>query len=205
MAWLKHNTNLVWCGFYLAPAPSHPGTSWMPQFAWLNANGWGVAPIYVGQQITGPGSHHTSGPQGHVDGLQTVSLLMAAGFPHGTCVYLDLENGPPFTSIQRDYVATWYDTVTASPFQAGVYCSHLYALEVHQLRSNARVWAVKVPTTHPHPVPGPNFPTSHPAGSGYTGAYAWQLAMNCQLSLPGAPLHSLDVDLDTSVSPNPGI
>ena len=29
MDWLKANTNLVWCGYYLGPTPSHSGTSWM--------------------------------------------------------------------------------------------------------------------------------------------------------------------------------
>jgi len=31
MAKLKQNTNLEWCGFYLAPAPSHANTGWMGQ------------------------------------------------------------------------------------------------------------------------------------------------------------------------------
>jgi hypothetical protein len=29
MTWLKANTNLGWCGFYLAPAPSHSDSSWI--------------------------------------------------------------------------------------------------------------------------------------------------------------------------------
>ena len=60
MSWLKANTNLVWCGYYLGPSPSHAGTTWMTRRAALAAAGWGVAPIYVGQQITGPGSHNPS-------------------------------------------------------------------------------------------------------------------------------------------------
>ncbi len=27
MAWLRANTNLVWCGYYLGPAPSHASTA----------------------------------------------------------------------------------------------------------------------------------------------------------------------------------
>jgi hypothetical protein len=49
MAHLKQNPNLVWTGFYLGPAPSHSGASWMSRRDFLVASGWGLAPIYVGQ------------------------------------------------------------------------------------------------------------------------------------------------------------
>jgi hypothetical protein len=39
MAWLKHNTNLTWCGLYLGPAPSHGSTSWMGRRTALQAAG----------------------------------------------------------------------------------------------------------------------------------------------------------------------
>lgn len=44
MAHLKDLTNLVWTGFYLGPAPSHPNASWMDRRATLIAQGWGLAP-----------------------------------------------------------------------------------------------------------------------------------------------------------------
>jgi hypothetical protein len=36
--WLKNNTNLVWCGYYLGPTP-------MTNRAKLVANGWGISPF----------------------------------------------------------------------------------------------------------------------------------------------------------------
>jgi hypothetical protein len=169
----------------------------------MNA-GWGLAPIYVGQQINGPGRHNVNRPQGALDGSDAVRLAKADGFNPGRCVYLDLEDGPPFTQPRTDYVAEWIDAVSAGGFQPGIYCSHAFASDVHSLRSNARVWAFKVETTGVHPFPGTNFPDSHPAGSGYAGAYIWQLAQNCRLSFPGAPLVSLLVDLDSALTPDPG-
>jgi len=53
MAWLKANTNLVWCGYYLAPAPSHRDTSWMGTRATLLAQGWGIAPVYLSSRRRG--------------------------------------------------------------------------------------------------------------------------------------------------------
>ena len=46
MDWLKAHTNLVWCGYYLAPAPSHCGTSWMGTRAAIVGRGMGITPIY---------------------------------------------------------------------------------------------------------------------------------------------------------------
>jgi hypothetical protein len=48
MAWLQASTNAGWCGYYLAPAPSHRDTSWMGQPpAALQASGRGLAPTYL--------------------------------------------------------------------------------------------------------------------------------------------------------------
>jgi hypothetical protein len=204
MLWLKANSNLVWCGYYLGPTPSHSSTSWMRQRTTLRNAGWGLAPIYVGQQINGPGRHNVNAQQGTIDGDEAGKLLVNEGFVQGTCVYLDLEDGPPFSDPRTDYVGAWTDAVCAAGFQAGVYCSHSFASDVHNLRSSARIWAFKVDTTVEHLFQGTNFPDSHPAGSGYPGAYVWQLAQNCRLSLPAAPLRSPLVDLDCALTPDPG-
>jgi len=204
LTWLKSNSNLLWCGYYLGPAPSHSSKTWMGQRAALAAVGWGTAPLYVGQQIKGPGRHNVNGPQGTVDGNDAVALLNTEEFVRGSCVYLDLEDGPPFTTPRTDYVGAWADAIQRAGFLPGIYCSHAFAVDVHTLRPNARIWAFKVETTQEHPFPGTNFPDSHPAGSGYTGAFVWQLGQNCRLSLPTAPSRSLLVDLDSALTPDPG-
>lgn len=200
--WLKTNTNLHWCGFYLGPAPSHPDKSWMAHHGDLVEQGWGVAPLYVGQQVVGPGSKHPSASQGKIDGRDAVALMKAAGFDDGTFVYLDLENGPPLKPKQRDYVGAWVDAVSAGAFSPGVYCSHGIAAAVNTLRPLARIWAFKVSTTAAHPVPGVNFPDSHPSGSGFVGSFAWQLAQNAVIGVK--PPKKLKVDLDTALTPDPG-
>jgi hypothetical protein len=204
MAWLKANTNLLWSGYYLAPSPSHHGTGWMGQRASLQGAGWGLAPLYVGQQLSGLGSHHVTGPQGTTDGLDAVGLMTGEGFAAGSTVYLDLEDGPPFTAPRTTYVQAWADEVAKAGFRPGVYCSHGFAADVHTLCPAARLWVFKVDTTAVHDFPGTNFPDLHPAGSGFTGAFIWQLGQNCRLNLPAAPLKSPLVDLDTALQPDPG-
>ena len=203
MAWLKENTNLVWSGFYLGTSPSHSGTSWMKARAELVEQGWGLAPIYVGQQVTGPGSRTVTAEQGARDGGNACELMTSAGFPHASFVYLDLENGPPFTPAQRGYVGAWVDAVKAHGFSPGVYCSFLFAHQVHELRTDARIWAFHVSTTKPHHVPGPRYPDPDPAACGYPGAFIWQLGDECRISLAGDPGDIIEVDLDTAASPDP--
>jgi len=203
LAWLKANTNLVWCGYYLAPAPNHHDRSWMGQRAALTAAGWGLAPTYLGQQLSLSGSHIMTAAQGTIDGDEAAAFMRSEGFAQGSFVYLDLEDGPPFAGSRTDYVAAWVAAVEAAQFGAGVYCSHAFAAEVQATQPNIRVWAYRVPIDTVHPFPGTNFPDSAPAGCGYTGAFMWQLGQNCQITLGVTPPGQLVVDLSTSVSPDP--
>ncbi len=202
ISWLKANTNLVWCALYLSPAPSHNDGSWMGKRASLAQAGWGVVPIFVGQQVIPPGSLDPSAATGATDGASAASLTASEGFPPGSVVYLDLENGPPLQSPQTDYVQAWCTAVSDAGFQPGIYCSHLMAADVAGLVPNAAIWAFKVSTTQTHPVTGTDFPDSDPSGSGYAEAAIWQLGQNCQISAGNG--QTLLVDLDSATSPDPG-
>jgi hypothetical protein len=203
MATIKSTTNFEWCGFYLGPTPSHPDAGWMSHRADLVGQGWGIAPLYVGQQTTGPGSHNVTKAQGKIDGNQAVSRLNAAGFPPGTFVFLDLENGLPFPVKQRNYVAAWVQAIEDDgTFKPGIYCSHRLANAVHTLVPSARLWVFKVPTTAKHPISGPPFPNPNPSGSGIAAAHIWQLDQNGQAALAGT---AITIDLDSALTANPGI
>jgi hypothetical protein len=180
MKWLRTNTNLVWCGYYFGKTPSHTGTD-------LQGLNWGLAPLYVGQELIGPGSHHTDGAHGAVDGKDAAQFMSDEGFASGSAVYLDLENGLPFPQKQKDYVKNWCGAVQQAGFTSGVYCSHTFAAQVATLVPAALIWAFKVPTTKPHKVPGPHYPDPSPAGSGYPSAFVWQLDQDCLIDVPGVP------------------
>ncbi len=198
MARLKKETNLEWCGFYL-PAPSQSGVTWRGKRAALTAQGWGFAPIFVGQQVTGPGSKNVTTTQGAADGVRACADMKAEGFPAGSWVYLDLENGPPFTTAQRGYVGAWIDAVRAGGFNAGVYCSYLFAGEVAALRQGVRLWVFHVQTVSPHPVSGKAFPTPDMKACGYPQASIWQRDDEARLWDFG----QLACDLDVSIMRDP--
>jgi hypothetical protein len=199
MTWLQANTNLVWCGYYLGGAPSHDDTSWMGKQAALTAAGWGIAPVYLGQQVIGPGSHNPSQAQGAIDGAQAAAMMASEGFPAGSCVYLDIENGPPLTPAQQQYVPAWCAAVQAAGYLPGVYCSHVLANNVAALVPGCRIWAFKVATTTAGPVAAP-YRTDDPSGSGYPAAAAWQLIQNGILTLQAG---TLQADLSSALTNNP--
>ncbi len=203
IAWLKANTNLVWCGYYFGVAPSHSGTSWIGKRAKLAEAGWGIAPLYVGEQVVPPGSQHRSAAKGTIDGQEAVQFMTDEGFAPGSCVYLDLEAGA-LPQRLSDYTKSWTRAVEAGGFQPGVYCSHVIATQVSALADNLRMWVFNVPTTEPHDTPGPPFREDNPSGSGFAKAVAWQLDMKATIRVPPAPGGELVVDLDSATSPDPG-
>ncbi|HME23828.1 MAG TPA: glycoside hydrolase domain-containing protein [Acetobacteraceae bacterium] len=204
MDWFKANTNLVWCGYYFGPTPSHDGTSWLGKRAKLVADGWGIAPLYVGEQVIPPGSENPSAAKGTADGQDAVQFMANEGFQPGSCVYLDLEDGslpPPL----EEYTASWIEAVAAGGFQPGVYCSHVIANKVSALAPNVRIWAFKVPTTASHHSPGPPFREDDPASSGFANAVAWQLDQNATIDVTPAPGGQFKpIDLDSARVSDPG-
>ena len=203
MAWLRANTNLRWCGFYLAPAPSHQDMSWMDA-ADADFDGWGFLPIYVGQEVVGPGAHRTSAAQGVDDGAGACLLMLNGGFDKGAVVYLDLENGMPFTAAQHDYVAAWCDAVVKGGFAPGVYCSFQFAGQVKVLRPNAKIWVFHVPTTDNHRVGGLAFATPPLTASGFPHADVWQRDDQAIITCPVLS-GGLVCDLSVATSADPSV
>ncbi|MCD0247589.1 glycoside hydrolase domain-containing protein [Xanthomonas melonis] len=206
--WLKNETSLAWCGYYLAPAPSHADTGWMGQRAALTAQGWGLAPVYLGQQTIGPGSHEANARQGSIDGAQAAALARAEGFPGGAVVYLDWEDGgsPPQAAI--DYIRMWIAALVEHGYSPGLYCSHARAVELLSRIGpgpTPRVWAWRVSTAARHPYAGDirHIQPADPAGCGYSQAILWQYEQDAVLSLPGTPCDGLEVDLSYSSLADP--
>jgi hypothetical protein len=126
MTALWQQTNLSWCGLYLAPAPSQPYTGWMTKVATLRAQGWGLAPVFVGQQAPGgPGSHTLTAAQGTTDAASAVALADQAVIGDGAVIYLDVEIGGGLAADIAEYAHAWFAGVRASKYRAGTYCSYL--------------------------------------------------------------------------------
>lgn len=215
MTTIIEKTNLRWCGFYLAPAPSQGNTSWMTKRAFLEGLGWGLAPIYLGQQVSGPGSHNVTAAQGTLDAQNAASLANKAGFAKGSIIFLDIEQGPPAQAAALAYYRAWVAELLANTSYApGVYCSaSQVAQELFNADSRPAFWVFNInkftcdptqarpgrlliPQTSP-------FPSPNPTSSGVSFAQLWQLAQGsrCRINAGGSSL--VPVDFDSSVASDP--
>ncbi|MGJ5065220.1 glycoside hydrolase domain-containing protein [Bradyrhizobium oligotrophicum] len=202
MQWIKSNTNISFVGFYLAPAPSRPNSDWMGNYRVLADQGWGFAPIYVGQQELGqPGSHNLTGEQGTIDGRSATDLMFQAGFPPNSIVYLDCEQGGPASNATLEYVGAWVDAVRLSvnTYAPGIYCSYTTVASLLAIRPDIPAWVWHIT----NPAQGAIFPTPDPAASGCLQATVWQYFQKTDVTFDGAPNPDLTVDLDSASTRDP--
>jgi Domain of unknown function (DUF1906) len=217
MDWLKSNTNLVWCGYYLAPAPNRPLSTWMGTFAAITGK-WGVVPIYVGQQdlraaLAKSLSSKLTALQGTLDGKAACDLVAAEGFPAGSFVYLDWEYGALDGAGSAAYIKAWtYAVAKDGRARPGIYCSYRVAHAITAVIDSikptpiTRFFCVQVSTGDRHPFTGniASLPEIDPAGCGFAGAEVWQREQQAIVMLPhGAPVASLLMDFSTSALANP--
>jgi hypothetical protein len=207
MKWLKDNTNLSWAGFYLAPAPSQHNTSWMNKRDFLVSLGWGLSPIYVGQQIAGtPGSHNLTGDQGTTDAQNAAQLAIQAGFPADAVIFLDVEQGPPAQSGTIEYYTAWVAELVNQGFTPGVYCSFSgVAKSLSEADSSPIFWVFNVNTKYSQ-CPADPFPSPNPKCSKVNFACLWQFCQSnsqqtCSITVDGKTIQ--DWDFDSAVTCDP--
>jgi hypothetical protein len=118
----SRNSSLSWCGYYLAPAPTHSDKSWMGNRDNLLANGWRPVPIFLPTPLaTNLHSGGAGAAGGVAEATLAIHLASSEGFPLGTFIYLDIESGDALSSDGEAYVAQWVRTLDDAGYKAGVY------------------------------------------------------------------------------------
>jgi hypothetical protein len=128
--WLMQNlyetTDLAFVGFYLAPTADHPDSTWMPEYQLLHAQGWGVAPFYVGKINTIASGQvvHATPAQIQADAQAAVTLATTAKLPANSVIIYDVESKVVTNNKVGDvvsYILKWCDDVITLGYQPGVY------------------------------------------------------------------------------------
>jgi hypothetical protein len=187
-SWREH-AGYDWVGYYL-PAPCHKDASWAGKRETLEAMGWGVAVVYVGQQTWGkkPRSRAkgargatcavslVNAKQGHVDAEDAIARTTAEGFPVGTAIFLDIEHMSSVPNAMRDYYVAWTEAVLAD----GRYRPAFYAHNANARTIYADIRALydsrRVPADPPFWIAGgTNFGRDRtPQDVGHAFADVWQ-------------------------------
>jgi len=173
-----------YAGYWLNNPPGATSNSWVGKRTLLESAGFGFLVLFNGRldaQL-----QHNATALGRSDGQAAAAAAKREDFPAHTIIFLDLEEGGRMLSEQKVYIYAWVDTVNASGFRAGVYCSGIPVQEAKDttiataddIRANARgreitFWVVQDSCP---PSPGCTFPRRPPSPAESRVRYAevWQ-------------------------------
>lgn len=175
-------------GYWLTAPPNEKRTDWLGKREKLNTAGFGFLVLANGKLYKQLGNERRAAFLGKQDAARAVELAKSEGFPAGTVIFVDQEQGGKLLPEQLDYLLAWFDGVIAGGYRAGVYCSGLEAQQPdgsmvvtsQDIRAHAggRQISYWVYNDFCPPAPGCVFaaPPPAPSGSGTASADVWQIA-----------------------------
>jgi Domain of unknown function (DUF1906) len=211
---LKASTPLAFVGLYLSPAPNQQYTGWMSKVATLKSMGWGLIPLYVGQQLPGPNLSSTlTAAQGTADASNAVTLAHTADLAAGSVIYLDVGTGGTLPTNFMTYITAWIAGVDGSSFSPGIRCSdsQTEAQISGAVAQSVLFWIFKPVNQGAVTVNANTESAPDPGSSGFAGATVWRY----KESLPNAAVTMTWTDttgtsqtlsplaMDTSAVPDP--
>ena len=218
--------------YWLSPPPGEKTTTWVAKRDFLRNLGFGFLVLFRGRDSHEFRKESDATAKGMLDAQAAAAAAKKEGFPTGTIIFLDVEEGGRLSPPYHAYLHAWVDVLTRSGYRAGVYCSGISAKEpggvtiltADDIRDHAgnRAFVFFVYNDGCPPSPGCSFPDKAPApsASGVSYARAWQFAQsprrkefaaNCPPGYhqngncysPGDTSYSWDLDVDTAASADP--
>jgi len=220
-----------YAGFWLNNPPGDHSNSWTGKRPVLQSAGFGFLVLFNGRLDAELKSVSNAGKLGKSDAQTATVSARREGFPSGTVIFLDQEQGGRMLPEQKAYIYAWVDGVVAAGFRAGIYCSGIPAVDdenivtADDIRKNAGSRSIVYFVTNDGcpPAPGCVFPkrAPNPTDSGIRFADIWQFAQSprrpeftgkCSATYnsdgncypPGVDVAKhLHVDVETANSPDP--
>jgi len=176
--------------YWLSAPPGEKSNSWTGKRKLVERQGLGFLVLFNARESREVKSMRAARAKGVLDAQRAAKLAAQEGFPAGTIIFLDVEEGGRLPAAYQTYLQTWFETVAASGFRSGVYCSGIVVDEGHGVKittaqdilshagSNKIVfWAYNDGCP---PSPGCAFPKvpPSPSVSGIDFAAIWQYAQS---------------------------
>jgi hypothetical protein len=220
-------------GYWLNNPPGATSNTWQGKRKTIQAMGYGFLLLFNGRDYRQLKASGDPAQVGSDDAATAVKAAARDGFPRGSILFLDQEQGGRMLPEQRAYIHAWADGVVRGGYRAGVYCSGIAFREpkgvsvvtANDIRDQdgGREIHFFVSNDQCGPSPGCVFPKPppRPAVSGVRFADAWQFAQSprrsdvtaaCRQTYasdgncypPAMPASSgMYVDVDTANSPDP--
>jgi Domain of unknown function (DUF1906) len=175
-------------GYWLNPPPDAKNNTWVGHRAAVESAGFGFLVLFNGRLFKELKTVTRANALGKSDAQAAVAAAKREGFPLGTIIFLDQEQGGRMLPGQRAYIYAWVDGVNAGGFGAGIYCSGMAAADdggvitAEDIRNNAGRREISYWVTNDAcpPSPGCAFPRKSPSppDSGISFAEVWQFAQS---------------------------
>lgn len=218
-------------GYWLNAPPGESATSWTGKRNKLLRAGFGFLVLFNGRTDAQIKAGANAKDLGAADAQSAIASAQNEGFPRQTIIFLDQEEGGRLLPEQKDYLFAWVDTVNASGFRAGVYCSAIpfkegsgdIVVTAEDIHADAAGRQIRYWVTNDACPPSPGCarskPPLSPRESGVEFASVWQFAQspkrasvpgkcggyspdgNCYASHTGE--QHIFVDLNAATSPDP--
>jgi hypothetical protein len=179
-----------YAGFWLNHPPGEKANTWAGKRRPIESAGFGFLVLFNGRLFAELKTVANAGKLGKSDALTAIAAARREGFPAGTIIFLDQEEGGRMLPEQKAYIYAWIDGIVAEGFGAGIYCSGIAATEgggvtvvtAADIQQNAagRKITYWVANDACPPSPGCAF-SSHPPRPGDSGtsfAEVWQYAQS---------------------------
>lgn len=182
--------DFVFCGYWLNPPPGEKSNTWLGKRAILRSHGFGFLVLFNGRLDKELKSARDPKTLGSNDAIAAVDSAKKEGFPRGTIIFLDQEEGGRMLPEQQAYLHAWIDSVNSSGYKGGVYCSGIPVQEsvgveittANDIQNNARGRKISffVYNDVCPPAPGCDLDAEPllPGQSGVPSAAAWQFAQS---------------------------
>lgn len=180
----------AYAGFWLNTPPGASSNPWIGKRSAVEKAGFGFLVLFNGRLDAEIKKSADAAKLGFSDAATTVDAAKREGFPPGTVIFLDIEEGGRMLPEQKDYIYAWIDGVSSAGFGTGVYCSGIVAKEGHgvtvvtanDLREHAGARRITywVANDGCPPSPGCRIEQERlpPTASGVSFAEIWQFAQS---------------------------
>jgi hypothetical protein len=180
----------VFTGYWLNIPPGATSNTWQGKRKVIQEIGYGFLLLFNGREYRELKATKNAVRVGSSDATAAVRSAAREGFPKGSILFLDQEQGGRMLPEQRAYIHAWVDGVVRGGYRAGVYCSGIAFRESNTVsvvtaddirdHDGGRKIHFFVSNDQCGPSPGCVFPKPPPTptGSGVSFADAWQFAQS---------------------------
>jgi hypothetical protein len=209
-----------WVGFYL-PSPCHADASWSGKRDTLQAMGWGLAVVYVGEQTWGKtppslpparlvavrkrspcSASLMNTDEGRANADDAVRRASHEGFGTGAVIFLDLERVEKVPPAMRDYYRAWVARMLATGrYRPGIYTHQHNAQQIFTDVKDVFIAARDTETPRFWIAGGKDFDEGRaPQDVGFAFAGVWQGVLDAARSVANM---ALPVDINVAAWRSP--